>query len=61
MADGKSVILGADYNLNFFAKRDKSLLQSVISPFNLKPSNNDRATRITNFSSTFDDYNKTEG
>ena len=28
MAEGKFVILAKDYNLNYFAKRDKSLLQS---------------------------------
>ena len=32
MAEGKSVKLAGDYNLNYFAKRDRSLLQSVISP-----------------------------
>ena len=52
MAEGKSVILAEDYNLNYFAKRDRSLLQSVISPYGLKPTNNDTATRITNSSST---------
>ena len=52
MAERKSVILAEDYNLNYFAKRDRSLLQSVISPYGLKPTNNDTATRITNSSST---------
>ena len=56
MAEGKSVILPGDYNLNYFAKRDRSLLQSVISPYDLKPTNNDTATRITNSSSTLIDY-----
>ena len=36
MAEGKSVILAGDYNLNYFAKRDRSRLQSVISPYDLK-------------------------
>ena len=56
MAEGKSVILAGDYNLNYFAKRDRSLLQSVISPYDLKPTNKDTATRITNSSSTLIDY-----
>ena len=56
MAEGKSVILAGDYNLNYFAKRDRSLLQSVISPYDLNPTNNDTATRITNSSSTLIDY-----
>ena len=43
-------------NLNYFANRDKSLLQSVISPYDLKPSNIDTATRVTNASSTYMDY-----
>ena len=56
MAEGKSVLLAGDYNLNYFAKRDRSLLQSVISPYDLKPTNNDAATRMTNSSSTLIDY-----
>ena len=60
MAEGKSVILVGDYNLNYFAKRDRNLLQSVISPYDLKPTNNDTATRITNSSSTLIDYIITE-
>ena len=58
MAEGKSVKLAGDYNLNYFAKRDRSLLQSVISPYDLKlkPTNNNTATRITNSSSTLINY-----
>ena len=56
MAEGKSVILAGDYNLNYFTKRDRSLLQSVISPYALKPTNNDTATRMTNSSSTLIEY-----
>ena len=56
MAEGKSFILAGDYNLNYFAKRDRSLLQSLISPYDLKPSNIDKATRMTNSSSTVIDY-----
>ena len=56
LAEGKFVILAGDYNLNYFAKRDRSLLQSVISPYDLKPTNNDTATRMTNSSSTLIDY-----
>ena len=52
MAERKSVILAGGYNLNYFAKRDRILLQSVISPYDLKPSNIDTATRMTNSSST---------
>ena len=55
MAEGKSVILAGDYN--YFAKRDRNLLQSVISPYDLKPLNIDTATRTTN-SSTLIDYIK---
>ena len=55
MAEGKSVTLAGDYNLNYFAKRDRSLLQSVISPYDLKPSNIDTATRMTDSSSTLID------
>ena len=36
MTEGKSVIIAGDYNLNYFAKRDRSLLQSVFSPYDLK-------------------------
>ena len=43
-------------NLNYFAKCDRSLLQSVISPYDLNPTNNDTATRMTNSSSTLIDY-----
>ena len=60
IVEGKSVILAGDYNLNYFAKRDRNLLQSVISPYDLKPTNNDTATRITNSSSTLIDYIITE-
>ena len=56
MAEEKSVILAGDYNLNYFAKRDRSLLQSVISPYDLKPTNNNTATRMTTSSSTLIDY-----
>ena len=56
MAEGKFVILAGDYILNYFANRDRSLLQSVISPWDLKPSNIDTATRTTNSSSTLIDY-----
>ena len=56
MAEGKSVILAGDYKLNYFAKRDRSLIQSVISPYDLKPTNNDTATRMTKSSSTLIDY-----
>ena len=55
MAEGKSNIPAGDYNLNYFAKPDRSLLQSVISPYALKPSKIDTATR-TNSSSTLNDY-----
>ena len=55
-AERKSVILAWDYILNYFAKRDRSLLQSLISPYDLKPTNNDTATRMTNSSSTLIDY-----
>ena len=56
MAEGKSVILAGGYNLKYFAKRGKNLLQSVISPYDLEPSNIDTATRTTNSSSTLIDY-----
>ena len=56
MVEEKSVVLAGDYKLNHFAKRDRSLLQSVISPYDLKQSNIDTATRMTNFSSTLVDY-----
>ena len=56
MAEGKSVILAGDYNLKYFANRDRNLLQYVISPYDLKPSNIDTATRMTNSSSTVIDY-----
>ena len=56
MAAGKSVILAGGYKLNCFAKRDESLLQSVIYPYDLKPSNIDTATRMTNSSSILIDY-----
>ena len=55
MAEGKTVIPAGDYNLNYFAKRERSLQQSVISPCDLKPSNIDTATRMLN-SSTLIDY-----
>ena len=47
MAKGKYVILAGDYNFNYFAKRDRSMLKSVITPNDLKPSNIDTATRLT--------------
>ena len=56
MAEGKAVILAGDYNLNYFAKLDRSLLQSVISPYDLKPTNKHAATRMINSSSTLIDY-----
>ena len=56
MAEGKSVILAGDYNLNYLAKRDRSLLQSVISPYDLKSTDKETATRLTNSSSTLIDY-----
>ena len=56
MAEEKSVMLAGDYNLNYFAKLERSLLQSVISPYDLKLTINDTATRITNSSSTLIDY-----
>ena len=61
MAEDKSVVPAGDYSLNYFAKRDRSLVQSVIS-HDLKPTNIDTATRMTNSSSTLtnniiiDDY-----
>ena len=60
MAEGKSVINAGDYNMNCFAKRDRSLLQSVISPYDIKPSNIDTATRMNNSSSTLINYIITE-
>ena len=60
LAEGKSVILPGDYNLNYFAKRDRNLLSSVISLNDLKASNNDTATRMTNSSSTLINYIITE-
>ena len=56
MAEEISVIHAGDYNLNYFAKRDKSLLQCVISPYDLKSSNIDTVTKTTNSSSTLIDY-----
>ena len=56
MAEGKSVILAGDYNLIYFAKRDRSLPQSVISPYDLKPTTNNTATRMTTSSSSLIDY-----
>ena len=56
MTEGKSVILAGDYKLNYSAKRDRILLQSVISPYDLKQSKIDTATRMTNSSSTLIDY-----
>ena len=56
MAERKSVKLSGDYNLNYFAKRDKSLLQSVNSPNDRKLSNIDTATRVTNPSSNYIDH-----
>ena len=55
-AGRKSVIHAGDYNLNYFAERDRSLLQSVISPYDIKTSNFDTATRMTNSSSTLINY-----
>ena len=56
MAEGKSVILAGDYNLNYFAERDRNLLPSVVSSYDLKPSNIDTATRKTSSSSTLINY-----
>ena len=56
MAEGKSVIFAGDFHLICFAKRERSLPQFVISPYDLEPSNIDTATRMTNSSSTFIDY-----
>ena len=56
MTEGKFVILAGDYNLNYFARRKKNMLQSVVSPCDLKPSNKDTASRLTNFSSILIDY-----
>ena len=56
MAEGKSVILAGEYNLYYFAKRDRSLLQSLISPYDLKPTNKNTATKMTTSSSTLTDY-----
>ena len=50
-AERKSVMLAGDYNSNYFTKRDRNLLQFLISPYDLKSSNIDTATRMTNFSS----------
>ena len=47
MGEGKSVIHAGDYNLNYFAKCDRSLLQTVTSPFDIKPLNIDTDTRMT--------------
>ena len=41
---------------DYFSKLDRSLLQSVICPYDLKPTNNDTATRMTNSSSRLIDY-----
>ena len=60
MAERKSVMIAGENNLNYAAKRDRSLLQSVISPYNLTPPNIDTATRITNSSSILIDYIKTD-
>ena len=51
-----AVILAGDFDLICFAKRERSLPQFVISPYDLKPSNIDTATRMTNSSSTLIDY-----
>ena len=56
MAEGKSVILAEDYNFKYFAKHDRSLLRSVNSPYDLKPSNIYTTTRMSNSSSTLIDY-----
>ena len=56
MFEGKSVILAGDYNLQYFAKHDRSLLQSVNSAYDHKPSNIDTTTRMSNSSSTLIDY-----
>ena len=50
MAEGKSVIHAGDYNLNYFAKRDRSLLQAVISQYDIQPSNIVTTTRRTSSS-----------
>ena len=62
MGEGKSVINAGDYKLKYFSKLDRSRLQSAISPYDIKPSNIDTATRMTHSSSTLvgfiitDDY-----
>ena len=56
MAEGKSAKLAGEYKLNYFAQHDRKLLQSVVSPYDLKPSNIDTATRIYNSSSTLINY-----
>ena len=43
----KCVIHAGDYNLNYFAKCDRSLLQTVKSPFDIKPLNIHTDTRKT--------------
>ena len=53
MAEKKSVKLAGDYNLNYFAKLDRSLPQSVFSPYDLKPSKIDTALRITFFNNSY--------
>ena len=47
VAEKKSVKHAGDYNLIYFAERDKSLLKSVISPYDIEPSNSDTAPRMT--------------
>ena len=56
MAEEKFVIHAGVYNLNNFAKRGRSVLQYEFSPYDLKPSIIDTATRMTNSSSTLIDY-----
>ena len=56
MVEGKSVKHAGDYNINHFANHDRNLLQFVISPYDLKPSNINTATRMTNSSLTLIHY-----
>ena len=50
------MVLKGDYNLNYFDKRERECLETILTPYGLNVMNNDQRIRVQNPSRTLIDY-----
>ena len=56
ITEKKPLVLMGDYNINYFDKKERECLETILTPYGLNVMNKDHATRVQNQSRTLIDF-----